>query len=244
MGLQATDWRGSAGYVGVGYGVWIYSGWMQDGRNKNMKMLLIDTCGEGASVALSVGDALVAQALLPGGRVGGSSAEIVSAVGRMLQEAGWSLRELGAVGVASGPGSFTGVRVGMATAKGLCEASGVKMIAVSRLAVLAQAVELTDGLVALDAGRGEFYVGERVGERGLREWMGSVEEIAGRQVSVAEAKVAAMLGETPHVLRPITMEDVLRTVLREFGAGDMTLVDANYVRRESDIYSRPAAGKL
>ena len=47
------------------------------------------------------------------------------------------LRELAAVVVVHGPGSFTGVRVGLSAAKGLCEAGGVPLIAVSRLALLA-----------------------------------------------------------------------------------------------------------
>jgi tRNA threonylcarbamoyladenosine biosynthesis protein TsaB len=223
---------------------------MQSEPHNDVRTLLIDTCGDGASVALSRGAAIVAQAgLARGGGAGGSSAEIVSAIGRMLQETGWKLRELDAVGVVSGPGSFTGVRVGMAAAKGLCEATGSKMIAVSRLVVLAQAASSTDGSVALDAGRGELYIGELTADGMWGERLGTVAEVSatseGRAVCVAEAKVAEMLGVALDALRPIRMEDVLRTVLRQRGAGaeDMTLADANYVRRESDIYSRPAAGQ-
>ncbi len=210
-------------------------------------MLLIDTCSDGARVALSRGASVVARVeLVRGSGAGGSSAEIVSAIGRMLQEAGFRLRELDAVGVLSGPGSFTGVRVGMATAKGLCEAVGVKMIAVSRLAVLAQAVSLADGLVVLDAGRGELYVGELTAEGTWREWLGTVAEVMaaseGRTLFAAEAKVAEMLGVGLELVRSIRIEDSLQAILRVRGtdAADMTLADANYIRRESDIYARPA----
>ena len=65
-----------------------------------------------------------------------------------------------AIGVVVGPGSFTGVRVGLSAVKGLCDAGGVGMVAMSRLELVARAVPAVDGLIAvalLDAGRGEFY---------------------------------------------------------------------------------------
>ncbi len=71
---------------------------------------------------------------------------------------GGSLAELDAVGVVGGPGSFTGVRSGMAVAKGFCEAAALRLAVVSRLEVLADAAALKDGLAVLDAGRGELYV--------------------------------------------------------------------------------------
>jgi tRNA threonylcarbamoyladenosine biosynthesis protein TsaB len=208
-----------------------------------VKTLLIDTCGEPAAVALGAGAEIVEQVEMSRG---GGSAEIVGAIDRMLLRSGWALRELDAVGVVSGPGSFTGVRVGLATAKGLCEAASIKMIAVSRLAVLAEAVGLADGVVALDAGRGELYLGELSAEGGYREWLGSAEAliagVGGRAVYAVEPKVVELLSALHPVLRLLTIEDVLKTVLRAVreGAGDMTLAEANYVRGESDIYARKA----
>ena len=107
-----------------------------------MKVLVIDTCGEVGSVALGEGEAVVASESLP---ARGSSSALLPAVARLLEAKGWGLAELDGVGVVSGPGSFTGVRVGLAAAKGLCEAVGLRLAAVSRLEMLAVAAGLEDG---------------------------------------------------------------------------------------------------
>src|SRR3981081_4817959 len=102
-----------------------------------MRILLIQTAGGGGSVALAAteaGQAIVATEVLPGRT---SSERLVPAVRRLMEGVGWRLSELAAVVVMHGPGSFTGVRVGLSAAKGLSEAGGVPLIAVSRLALLA-----------------------------------------------------------------------------------------------------------
>ncbi len=135
-------------------------------------MLLIDTCGETAGIALSAGDEVLASEDLARGS---ASAEILSAIRRLLNQLNWRLEDLDAVGVVRGPGSFTGVRAGLAAAKGLCEATGLPLAAVSRLEVLANAASLPDGFAALDAGRGEAYM--RDGSTG-REWLCAIADLA------------------------------------------------------------------
>ena len=226
-------------------GMWkVYAEHMTVASEGAERILLIDTCGEGTGVAVGVGAEIVAEeALTQGGGAGGVSAEIVGAVERVLQQAGLRLAELDGVGVVSGPGSFTGVRVGLAAAKGLCEAAGVRMIAVSRLVVLGEAVGLGDGLVALDAGRGELYLYERRGGEAAREWLGEdavarAAVAARRAVYVAEARVAEKIAGA--VRRPLRVSDALRPMLRVLreSSEDKVLAEANYVRRESDIYAR------
>lgn len=203
------------------------------------RLLLIDTCGETAGVALSVGAQVVASEDLARGS---ASAQIVSAVRRLLEQVGWRLAELDAVGVVNGPGSFTGMRAGLATAKGLCEAAGLRMAAVSRLEVLADAAALEDGLVALDAGRGELYVRE---VRSAREWLcagDAVEGLAGgRALIVAEERLMERLAACKPALRSLHVGDAVGAVLRRMreGGSDVSLTDANYVREESDIYRKP-----
>jgi tRNA threonylcarbamoyladenosine biosynthesis protein TsaB len=206
------------------------------------KVLLIDACGATSGVAVSEGMTILAKEDLP--RAG--SAEIIAAVARVLESANLKLQDLDAVGVVNGPGSFTGVRVGLSAAKGLCESSSVQMIAVSRLQVLADAVGLTTEMLALDAGRGEFYLCELVNGE-TREWLGTADEVIalgqGRRIIVTEEKTAEKLSELTPVLHPLHAEDALPSVLKllRSGAANMTLVDANYLRREGDIYKKPSA---
>ncbi len=218
------------------------------GLEEDVRLLLIDTCGEGAGVAASVGERVLASVSLP--RSGGS-AEIIGAIERVLADAGFALAELNGVGVVSGPGSFTGVRVGMAAAKGLAEAAQLRMIAVSRMVVLAETADTVDAYAVLDAGRSEFYVTEmkdgHAGQERLVDLDSLRAETRGRGVVVAEERVASRLSEcAPEVtwrLRPLGVSDALRPLLRIYrrDALGMSLTDATYVRREGDIYKSKVA---
>jgi tRNA threonylcarbamoyladenosine biosynthesis protein TsaB len=211
------------------------------GAMDEAKILLIDTCGEGAGVALCNGGEVLPSEDLP---ERGASAGIVAAVRRLLAAQGWKLAELDGVGVVNGPGSFTGVRAGVAAAKGLCESAGLRLAAVSRLSVLCAAAEMREGFAALYAGRGELYVRDAASGR---EWMCASEELlvlAKRaNVVVGESSVADMLLELrPHVHK-LQVSDALGPVLRalEAGGSDVALLDANYVRSEGEIYKKVGA---
>jgi tRNA threonylcarbamoyl adenosine modification protein YeaZ len=87
------------------------------------------------------------------------SREIEREVGRLLELHGSSTRELAAVVVADGPGSFTGLRIGLAFAKGLCRVLGVPLLTAPSLLGAARASVPASGsvLVRYDALRGEIY---------------------------------------------------------------------------------------
>ena len=212
---------------------------MMDGA----KILLIDTCGDGAGVALCRDGEVMASEELP---QRGASAGIVAAVRRLLATQGWRPADLDGVGVVNGPGSFTGVRAGVAAAKGLCEAAGLRLAAASRLAVLCEAAEMHEGFAVLNAGRGELYVRDAASGR---EWMSSGEDFLtlarGTNVVASEKSVAEMLRElNPHV-RELRVNDALAPVQRvlENGGTDVALLDANYVRSEGEIYKKADAAR-
>jgi tRNA threonylcarbamoyladenosine biosynthesis protein TsaB len=219
-----------------------------------MRFLLMDTCGSEGSVALADVervDAVVASETLPGRS---ASERLLPVVRQMLGAAGWRLRELAAVVVVHGPGSFTGVRVGLSAAKGLSEAAGVPLIAVSRLAVLAAASGGAEGEVyaVLDAGRGEFYCGVYSGRRCVREALLTGEEVAAAvssavAVVVCEAKVAeGLIGLRPLVVREPVASDALPFAVERVAAGefdDAATLDANYLRRtDAEIFAKPVQG--
>jgi tRNA threonylcarbamoyladenosine biosynthesis protein TsaB len=77
----------------------------------------------------------------------------------IISEAGISLKDLAAIAVSQGPGSYTGLRIGVSAAKGLCYALDIPLIAVDTLQALASKVRVTDGFIVpmIDARRMEVY---------------------------------------------------------------------------------------
>lgn len=214
-----------------------------------MRFLLMDTCGSEGSVVLAdteLAGSIAAKKILPGRT---ASERLVPAVRRVMESCGWRLNELTAVVVVHGPGSFTGVRVGLSAAKGLSEAGGVQLIAVSRLALLAAAARSDTTVHAvLDAGRGEFYYGRYSGTRCLQESLLTREQMAaaidGGTVAVCEAKVAEALAKSkPRVVAEPDAADALPFAVDRVGAksfDDAAVLDANYLRRtDAEIFAKP-----
>lgn len=140
-----------------------------------MRLLAIDTATEACSAAL--GDAhesIFRYREEPRGH----ARLILPMVDELLAEAGVSLNQLDAIVVGRGPGSFTGVRIGVSVAQGLAAGAGLGMIGVSDLAALAQAIideQLSRAVaVAFDARMDEVYWGcFRANDEGLAEDVGA-----------------------------------------------------------------------
>jgi len=203
----------------------------RSGIDEEHELLLIDTCGPAASVALVRGQECVAERRLPDRT---ASAQLLDAVREVLGKD----RRANAVGVVSGPGSFTGVRAGLAAAKAFCEAWDVPLIAVSRLEVLGEG--MTQGLAVMDAGRGEVYVRDLQTGREQLMSRAEVDELiaTGLPAVTDDEKLAASLPSA--LVRAIGAKDALAAVERGLAAGgsDVTLADANYVRGEREIYGK------
>ncbi len=128
-----------------------------------MIALGIDTSSAAGSVALTDGEGLVVELNLRAGL--DHSARLLPAVSTLARTAGVSLDSIDLLSVATGPGSFTGLRIGMATAKGLALATGRPLTGFSTLETAALAVARSMAgrtsvvCVMLDAGRGEVYRG-------------------------------------------------------------------------------------
>lgn len=77
----------------------------------------------------------------------------------ILKETGTDVQQLKAIAVSKGPGSYTGLRIGVSTAKGLCYALGIPLVAVDTLQVLANKASIENGLIVpmIDARRMEVY---------------------------------------------------------------------------------------
>lgn len=164
--------------------------------------LALDTSTRRGSVAL--------------GRVGGPAVEdlgeetlevsamhsetVLPAIDRLLRGAGRQAAELDLVAVGAGPGSFTGVRIGAALARGLCFPRRAELYAYSSLASIAADTEVEGDVCALvDARRGQVYAaGYAIGPGGLEEKFapeaGALEELLGR-LDPAAWTFAGSLGE-------------------------------------------------
>ena len=124
-----------------------------------MKLLAIDSSGLVASVALLVDDVLVGEYTIHNKKT--HSQTLLPMIADMLAMAEVDKNELTAIAVAAGPGSFTGLRIGAATAKGLAQALDIPIVPVSTLEGLAYNLQGTDALVCpiMDARRLQAYYG-------------------------------------------------------------------------------------
>jgi len=129
-----------------------------------MRILGIDTAIPIASVALVEDGELIAEEIVSSKRcsaeTGNHAAIILPLIQALLDKTDSTIEELAGIAVSIGPGSFTGLRIGLATAKGIAYESGIPLVGVSTLHAQAARVEHFDGLVCsvLDARKGEVYM--------------------------------------------------------------------------------------
>jgi len=121
-----------------------------------MIVLALDTCLDACSLAVLDGGTVRAQASHPMGR--GHQEAVAPLAQGVMSEAGLAFSDLERIGVTIGPGSFTGLRVGLAFAKGLGAALSIPVVGVGTLVALAE--PLGPGLVfaVIDARRGQVYL--------------------------------------------------------------------------------------
>lgn len=121
-----------------------------------MRLLALETSGMGGSVAALDGSALLCQTPLDS--LLRSARSLAPAIHGVLKEVGWKPRQVELLAVTTGPGSFTGLRVGVATAKTFAYAAGCQVLGVNTLEALAEQAP-GDGVVraVIDAQRGELF---------------------------------------------------------------------------------------
>lgn len=122
-----------------------------------MNLLAVDTSTTSCSVALFDGDRLLSESIYAAGKT--HSRHLLSIVHRILEECRCGPADICAIAVTRGPGTFTGLRIGISTVKGLAVAMGVPVVGISSLAALAFPLSFQDCPVVamIDARRGEIY---------------------------------------------------------------------------------------
>jgi tRNA threonylcarbamoyladenosine biosynthesis protein TsaB len=223
-------------------------------------VLAVDTSGKNGSVALTRGGPagidLLDLVRLDGGAF---SAQLIPQIALLLGKHKYTKGDLEAFVVASGPGSFTGLRVGLAAIKALGEALQKPIVAVSLLEIIACSGSAKGKVLAvLDAGRGDVYVGDyEVGPE-------PVARLQSERLLSAEQLTAELGTSRPAVVTPdALLAQKIRTagldvelieypdshVLAQVGwahlkRGAAVLpekLEANYLRRsDAEIFSKPA----
>lgn len=124
-----------------------------------MRILALETSGASGSVALFDNGQVLAEARLDPAEK--STRVLAPAIKRLLAEAGWKPAEINLVAVAVGPGSFTGLRVGVTTAKTFAYAVGAEVLGVTTLELIASqalaGAQCKPIAAAIDAQRGDVY---------------------------------------------------------------------------------------
>ena len=199
-------------------------------------ILSIDTTSEFGSIALTEAHVVVEEVALHA--PDGFGHVLFEHLERLLEKNGIKVHQMECFAAASGPGSFTGVRVGLAAAKGLAEAAGKRVVAVSNLRALAFFGTAPLRATVIDARRGEVYaaVYNHLLELAMPEvvvkydhWLAALPVRDCELISTIAAPraLAAAIGR-------IAWDD-----FRAGRASDPAGIDANYVRRsDAELFWR------
>lgn len=146
-----------------------------------ISILSIETSAGVASAAVTVGDKLVCEVTVNNKKT--HSQTLMPIIDKVLSQSEMTLEDVDVVAVADGPGSFTGLRIGISTAKGLAHALGKPIVGVSSLMSMAYNMPFCEYIISpiMDARRSQVY-------NAVYEWKnGAIEEIVSpRAISVEE----------------------------------------------------------
>jgi tRNA threonylcarbamoyladenosine biosynthesis protein TsaB len=195
-------------------------------------ILALDTTHESGSLALVRGSDTVEEVVL---RAPDGFAQVLYAhIAALLERNGLALRDVDCFAAASGPGSFTGVRVGLACIKGLAEALDKPAAAVSNLRAIASLGTAPLRAAVMDARRGEVYgaVYSAAGEIVVPETVGPLAAWLETLPAGVEFVSTDFSRFQPPLAGTAAPEALAAAIGRLAGAGgDPASLDANYVRR-------------
>lgn len=213
-----------------------------------MLLLAADTSGKQGSIALARGKLegeceIIEVVALAGGTF---SAQLIPQLAELLAKHEFRKQDIEGFAVAAGPGSFTGLRIGLAAIKALGEVTGKAIAAVSLLEAAAAAGGVSGTVLpALEAGRGEIYLGHYEVSpeqaRKLSERLVTREELrelaVGGTVVTPDSSIAEFArtsGATVVVIEHPTSDAIARLGWRKILSGDVVspeALEANYIRR-------------
>jgi tRNA threonylcarbamoyladenosine biosynthesis protein TsaB len=220
-----------------------------------MLILAADTSGKDGSIALVRFETGAFETLELVSLEGGNfSAQLVPRISALLTKHNIAKSDIDGFAAAAGPGSFTGLRVGLAAIKALAEVLQKPIAAVSLLEVVARAWGREGNVLAmLDAGRGEIYCAEYEiwgsGARLISQQLWTRTEFtvgaAGRSIVTADVKIADLAREKNlqvTLVAPLRADAVARLGFEKIQAGEVVspdALDAAYIRRSDAEVKKP-----
>jgi tRNA threonylcarbamoyladenosine biosynthesis protein TsaB len=229
-----------------------------------MKVLAVDTATRSCSVAVTDGERLSVELTATAART--HTAHLMAMVDQALRLACLEPSSLDGFAVTLGPGSFTGLRIGISTVKGLAFALGRPAVGVSSLAALASQAQPWSGLVCalLDARRGEVYAGlfqaadPRMEPHGAERVLPPEDLVAeirdpclfvGDGAERHQSLIRARLGGRAHflpgarnIIHAASVAALARLSLGRPGEGNLDRLRPRYVRPSEVERKGPAAG--
>jgi tRNA threonylcarbamoyladenosine biosynthesis protein TsaB len=210
-----------------------------------MLLLAIDTSGRQGGITLARGGDgpvdIIESASIQGGTF---SAELIPQISELLSKHNLTPQQLQGLVAVTGPGSFTGLRVGLTATKGLAEVLKVPIATVTSLeALLAASSREEQSMAVLDAGRGEVYVAVRTASQRqeLLLSLGDAIDLAKARkltIVVSDAALGAKL-ENSKLISYCSSELAAQIGCKKLLAGetvDILALDANYIRKSEDEY--------
>ena len=219
-----------------------------------MKLLVIDTSGPVCGTAVMDEEKVYSEFTAQNRHT--HSASLMPMIERALEAAGMTLGDMDAVAAVTGPGSFTGVRIGVATAKGIAHGAGLPCIAVDALEALSESAGDFDGIVCpiQDARAGQVYgAAFRNGERllsdapmKLEEYLDAISGLGNRFLFTGDGapvfreRIAEILGDRA------AFAPAYRGYLRPSAAGSIAIrrgETTDYLHLEASYLRPPNAQK-
>jgi tRNA threonylcarbamoyladenosine biosynthesis protein TsaB len=189
-----------------------------------LKILALDTTSELGSIALTEDDRVIEEAVLEAGV--GFARILFGELEKLLARNGLTLADIEGFASASGPGTFTGVRVGLTAVKGLAEAMSRQVVGVSNLKAMAYFGAREWRAPWIDARRGDIYGAV---------YNSALDVVQDEVVTKRDAWLAGLPAHAEILSEPRALAGAIGIIAaREFAAGrglDPAAVDANYVRR-------------
>lgn len=217
--------------------------------------MAIDTTGDCGSLALAEDEKIIEAVLLQS--TDGFAHILFEHIGQLLRRHDLQACDISCFAAASGPGSFTGVRAGLAAAKGLAEACGKPLVSVSNLQAMAAGGTAPLRAAVIDARRGEVYtavfdeslqtvVPETVGS--FSDWLQTLPDVELEFLSADSSLLLQALSRSRFAhspvleVEPVLAPAVARIATVQYARGealDPAAIDANYVRRsDAELFTK------